>query len=66
MASLHQYQPIFSCINYIEIVRFELKSVLALASLGKWIQRESVCKIQWGMAIALSIWPLKGTVRGYL
>jgi hypothetical protein len=43
--------------------------MLALALLGKWIQRENgenVCKVQRGMAIALLIWPLKGIVRGYL
>jgi hypothetical protein len=42
--------------------------LLVLAFLGKWIQRESgesVCKVWREMAIALLIWPLKGTVRGY-
>jgi hypothetical protein len=45
------------------------RQMLVLAFLGKWIQRESgegVCKVQREMAIALLIWPLKGTIRGYL
>jgi hypothetical protein len=40
-----------------------------LPFLGKLIQQESgesVCKVRRGMTIALLIWPLKGTVRGYL
>jgi hypothetical protein len=44
-------------------------SLLVLAFLDKWIQRESgesACKVQRGMAIAWLIWPLKGIVQGYL
>jgi hypothetical protein len=43
--------------------------MLELALLGKWIQRgsgKSASKVKRGMTIALLIWPLKGTVRGYL
>jgi hypothetical protein len=48
---------------------YDKTRLLVLAFLGKWIQQdcgENVCKVQRGMVIALLIWPLKGTVRGYL
>jgi uncharacterized protein YggT (Ycf19 family) len=43
--------------------------LLALALLSKWVQQgstKSIGKVCREMAIALLIWPLKGTVWGYL